>query len=196
MDNFLFTVARKRLEKKFKEELPEITAYGTVVSKAVPWGTVITEAEELIPVFLHPEVQATLSKYPHSVHLIHFTDQSSSTANHKKMLRFVFQLSNDPTEITTLLRMALHFIDLIADTPLSKAAKEKTALNRKRIAEAQLKQTHAERQELAQKRKYEKKLKELEQLENLSPEAQQKKEEKEQKRVMKKRGPKFKVHYG
>jgi len=63
-------------------------------------------------------------------------------------------------EMTTLLRMALHFIDLVARTKLTPQSKTRAEKKRARAAEEALRSSHSQRQEAAQQRKLEKKQKE------------------------------------
>jgi len=211
MEPFIFALVPKKEERNIRKENPDLARFctkstGSDYTSATLAAAgdlsvthcVLTDAEELEVVFLHHEVLTTLNKYLPFLHSFHFTDQFRHS-QHKKVISFVFHIPNNPKEIqkiSTLMRMVLHFVDLIANTKLPKHRKARAEKERAKVIEAKEKLSHAQRQEAAQQRKLSKKQKEEEKLDVLGPEAQRKKEMREQKKANRKKfQPKFKALY-
>jgi hypothetical protein len=201
MDPFIFAVVNNNEAKQFYKDNFDIAAYckeTSVEGEALEGMTVYTDCQEVVDELLYEHVRTTLAKYSHLFRSLHLTDQSKTYANQKKLLRFVYRLPGmeGMDELTTLLRMALHFIDLASRTKLSASAKARAEKKRAKVAEEASRAAHTQRQELAQQKKMEKKQKQQQRMASLSKEQQRKAEEKELKRQRKKRMPKFKVVYG
>jgi len=199
MDALIFAIVHEKQEKQFRQENDDISLYASKVSlqteDVLPNSlTILTDCEDLVPVFVHEQVSSTITKYLEYFVSLHFTDQAPSV-HYKKMLRFVYKLppADQMDKLSTLMRMALYFVDTVAQTRLSVQAKSRAEKQRTKAAEAAQKATHGQRQEAAQQRKLAKKQKEQA---NLSKDQQRKQQLRDQKKALKKRQPKFKVVYG
>jgi outer membrane lipoprotein-sorting protein len=191
---FVFAVVRKRDERKFRKANPD-TAFcggGNQIEGLPRSLVVLSELEELSSAFLTSqyEVLQTISKYESTFLKMHFTDQAVLSSKHSSSLSFEFKLPEDVSQmnqIALLTKMALHFIDLVAKTKLSKLGRQKTEKNRAKIVELTEKSAHQQRQEAAQQRKFEKLQQERLKYDTMSPEAQRKYDEKQYKKEMKKK---------
>ncbi|KAL6067960.1 hypothetical protein QOT17_008445 [Balamuthia mandrillaris] len=201
MEPFVFAVIKSKKEKQFVQENPDVAVFASKVGTQglLPSSfTVLTDCKDLVPTFLHEHVTATLIKYEPYFESLHFTDQYPSL-HFKKVLRFVFKIPPQQKmheNLEILLKMSLHFIDLVASTKVSAKAKSKAEKQRSKLESAARKEALQQRQEVAQQKKQEKKQTYLKELEKLPPEAQRRREEREYKRMLKKRMPKFKVSQG
>jgi len=204
MDTFVFAIVKKKEEKKFRTSAKDIetfTAPAISYSKLPSSFCVCSELEELLPILLHNEVLLTLSKYEDDILKIHMSDQGILTPQFPRSISMVCKLTQtkvaaDYEKWNVIMKMSIHFIDLLAKTILSKTSKQKAEKNRSHVATSLLKQTHIQRQEAAQQRKLEKIQKEKAELENLPEDVARKKEEKMAKKEAKRKQPKFKVVYG
>jgi len=198
-----FFERKKKKKKKFRKSVTDLSRFapGTITSiPGIPSSLVVcTETDELTPDLLNPEVQPVITKYENLIKRIHFSDQGLVSSSNKKSLQFVFKLPDNDSDmegIRILTRMAFYYIDLVAKTPLSKSAKQKTTSNRVKALEKASKEAHEQRQEAAQQRKLQKIQKQKAVIETLSPDQQVKAEERMHKREMKKKmHPKFKISY-
>jgi len=95
--------------------------------------------------------------------------------------------------LSRLIKMSIHFIDVVATTNLSSAALAHSKAKRKAIADAVYKAGHAQRQENLAKKKEEAKQKELAKLPEMSEAAKRKKEERDAKKLAKQNKPKVKI---
>jgi len=199
MEPLVFAVVKRKEERRYKSIYKDVSQFAPAMPFAPlpPTFTVFSESEELLPAFLSKEVLSTLANYEAEFVKMHFTDVSPKTAKYKKILQFVFRIPNgDMSKLITLTKMALHFIDQVAATQLTKLARQKVDKIRAKATEAVMKETLTQRQELIQQKKIEKKQKELAEIDTLTPEEQRKREEKNHKKELKKKQAKFKVSFG
>jgi len=197
--SFVFAIVNKK-EKQMTKECPDIAKFAAPVNfPALPNYIIYTDTPEVVASLLTVEITQTLKAYDQLVKFVYFSDQSAITPKYPKMLRFVYTLPNathDMGKLTTLIRMAFFFIDILANIRLSKMAATKNEKVRAKLVEQFAKQIHQDRQEIIQKKKSEQKRREEEKFEKLSPEAQKKWEEREYKKQLKEKQSKFKVKYG
>jgi hypothetical protein len=200
MQPFVFTLLKKREEKQFVKNHQDVAKYASPVAapRLSALYAVYAENDELVPAILTEEVVKTLNTYEQFVNSMYFSDQSSASRVFKKVLRFEYKLpsAQDMAKLSTLMKMTFYMIDHVAGFRLSKPALAKNEKVRSKLVEDVARQTHEQRQELAQKKKLEKKLKTDEMVEKMSPEAQKRWEEKEYRKQLTKKQPKFKVVYG
>jgi len=111
------------------------------------------------------------------------------------MLTFKFNLPTSTAnmeQLRPLIRMAIQFIDRVANKMLSTQARQKALQQRKIVAEKLFRASHAQRQEALTKRKEDLRKKEEEST-TLSPEALRRKEARERKEQLKRNKPKVKI---
>jgi len=175
--------------------------YGSLLkSDRLPESLVIlTDCPELERDFIDDNMARTLSKCDDLVCFLHFTDDFTPVypnLKYKKILRFKFIIPHgieDWERLNRLIRMSIHFIDVVATTNLSAAALIRAKGKRKMVADALFKAGHAQRQENLAKKKEEAKQKELAKLPELSEAGKKKKEERDQKKLAKQNRPKVKI---
>eukprot|EP01103_Thecamoeba_quadrilineata_P009817 TRINITY_DN1996_c0_g1_i1.p1 TRINITY_DN1996_c0_g1~~TRINITY_DN1996_c0_g1_i1.p1 ORF type:complete len:386 (-),score=73.93 TRINITY_DN1996_c0_g1_i1:1000-2157(-) len=183
MDRFVFAIVRKKEEKQMKKDLLDLKYVGKHESPLLPPNFVIlTDSDELIDQIIHKEVEMTLKKYAHLVQSIHVSDLNPFYAKYHKVIRFVFLLPqlDEMSSLDTLMRMTIHFIDLLRRIRISKQAKIKIDRDRTKIAQITIKEKEKERSE--EKEEAKKK--------DVDPEVLRKRQER---KMMKKHSPKFKV---
>ncbi|THG00935.1 hypothetical protein TEA_001338 [Camellia sinensis var. sinensis] len=135
-------------------------------------------------------------KYGKGFISMHFSDQYVGA--HKKKLVFKFALpdANHMADMTRLVALVPHYVDLIGRHKLSSQARSKTEAARQKAAQEAYKEYQNARQEALQKKKADQR-KLMEEAEaKLSAEALRKKEAKERARQMKKSMPKVKMTRG
>jgi len=201
MEPLVFAIVKKRDEKQLRKDFTDVASYTTTYPyPGVPSTlSILSESEELLPILLQQQVVATLAKYDDYLIQVYATDlQNTLFLKQKKHMRFVFKVppAAEMEKLTLLTKMMFYFIDVVGGLSLPASLKAKAEKKRAKAAELEYKATHAERQELAQKRKYEKKQKEEAVVQTLTKEQQRKKEERDYKLNLKKRTPKMKVMYG
>ncbi len=100
---------------------------------------------------------------------------------------------NEIEKMKPLLQLVFYSIEKVKRFRLSREGKLKAERNRQRVEEMFLKTTHAQRQEVAQMKREERKRAEKEKILNEEdPDKQRKWEEKEYRRELKKKAPKMK----
>lgn len=150
MEPFVFAICRKRAEKKMKKgnkDLDQLSS--SVKSRLLPEALVmLSDTPDLDTAFLDDRTCRTMSL--EWFRSLHFTDSGSVRFNAStKILRFQFRLPQDVSQLRLLTEMAIFFVDRVADTKLSSAAKQKNLLRRKQVAEKEFKATQQQRQEAA-----------------------------------------------
>jgi len=164
---------------------------------------ILTDCPELALDFIDDTVVTDLKEKEHLFVSLHFTDQNNSvpfysggTLNtNKKMLTFKFNLPKSMTnmdDLRPLIRMAIRYIDRVANKRLSTQARQKALQQRKIVAERLFRATHAQRQEALTKRKEDLRKKE-DDAAALSPDALRRKEARERKEALKRNKPKVKI---
>jgi len=111
------------------------------------------------------------------------------------MLTFKFNLPKSTANIEDLrplIRMAIQYIDRVANKRLSNLARQKASNQRKIVAEKLFKASHAQRQETLLKRKEDLRKKEEDSAAS-NPEALKRKEARERKEALKRNKPKVKI---
>jgi len=164
---------------------------------------ILTDCPELGLDFIDDTVANDLKEKEHLFVSLHFTDQNNSvpfygggTLNgNKKMLTFKFNLPKSTANIEDLrplIRMAIQYIDRVANKRLSNLARQKASNQRKIVAEKLFKASHAQRQETLLKRKEDLRKKEEDSAAS-NPEALKRKEARERKEALKRNKPKVKI---
>jgi len=206
MEPFVFAIVSKREEKQLRKDLKDLNSmftqnYTNIVPNFPKKLVILSELEEIIPAIITNEVLATIIKYEQYFIKMHFTDQNPyNTKTKKKLLRFVYALPaiTELEQLSTLMKMAIYFIDQVPKLYFSAQNKKTIEKNRMLAQEKLLKETHSQRQEAAQQRKIDKKQKEEEQKSQvpLTKEELKRREEKERKKELKKKQSKIKVVVG
>eukprot|EP01133_Synstelium_polycarpum_P010730 gene10730-12489_t len=181
MEPIVFAVVKQKAFKKFRADNNDVGLFASKVTNPVGLSAsyaVLGDTEFTAPLILRPEVISTLNS------LESFFDPHA--------LSFSFKLPKitDIEKISPLTNMAIHFIDFIATTKLTPQHKLKAEKLREKQRETLFKQAHQERQELAQKKKFDKEREEKEKIGKLTPEEQRKRDEKEYKKQLKQRSGK------
>lgn len=199
MDSFIFAIIRKRAEKKIRKQYKDLETFTTTHKPTHLTNTfvILTDSIELETEILDDKSIKVINKYETLLDSIHITDQLELPFNKsKKTLRFRFILPStiiDNEGLIQLTKMAIHYIDRIAEIRLSATTHTKNEMKRKKFVEQIQRASHKDRQEAAAKRKEELKRIEAEQLANLTPEQLKRKEEKEYKLALKKKSPRVKL---
>jgi len=161
---------------------------GLTKSKHLPPSLcILTDCPELERELLDDKVNRSLVEYEDIFSMMHLSDEGqSSFHNSKKVLRFKFLIPpiEQMERLRVLIKMAIHFIDVVATKKLSAQSRMRALQIRKLAADKLYRQTHTQRQEAYAKRK-ELKRKDDENA-TLTPEQQRKKELKEQRALLKK----------
>ncbi|EFA86472.1 DUF1682 family protein [Heterostelium album PN500] len=199
MEPMIFAVIKNKALKSFRENNNDIELFASKQTPPLHLNdsyTVLGDTECLPSLLLKPEVVSVLNKYESYFESMHFTDHSLINPKYPKTLSFSYKLPKikDIDNIHQLTLMSMYFIDYIASASLPKNIKAEKLREKQR--EAVFKQTHLERQEAAQKKKYEKEQKEKEKIAKLTPEEQRKRDEKEYKKELKKKQQKGRVIIG
>jgi len=78
MESFVFAIVKKKAEKQFIKDNPDVKECTTVITKLPPEFpksySVLSETEELVNKFIYEAVIKTLAKNEHDVQEIYFTD--------------------------------------------------------------------------------------------------------------------------
>ncbi|KAF5961535.1 hypothetical protein HYC85_002744 [Camellia sinensis] len=208
MDQVVFALAKKKAAKTMQKEVRDLQRFASLVSPpsnrkwVVDDLAVISESKEvagdLITEVVLEQVfgDKSFEKYGKGFISMHFSDQYVGA--HKKKLVFKFALpdANHMADMTRLVALVPHYIDLIGRHKLSSQARSKTEAARQKAAQEAYKEYQNARQEALQKKKADQR-KLMEEAEaKLSAEALRKKEAKERARQMKKSMPKVKMTRG
>jgi len=193
------------MKKKIRKATKDLENFSSIVKNPRLSNSlcVLTDCPELALDFVDDPVVKDLKEREHLFVSLHFTDQNNSvpfyaggTLNgNKKMLTFKFNLPKSTTnmdDLRQLVRMAIRFIDRVANKRLSTQARQKALQQRKIVAEKSFKASHAQRQEALTKRKEDLRKKE-EDTASLNPEALKRKEARERKEALKRNKPKVKI---
>ncbi|KAI8026841.1 Uncharacterized protein LOK49_LG02G02819 [Camellia lanceoleosa] len=208
MDQVVFALAKKKAAKTMQKEVRDLQRFASLVSPpsnrkwVVDDLAAISESKEvagdLITEVVLEQVfgDKAFEKYGKGFISMHFSDQYVGA--HKKKLVFKFALpdANHMADMTRLVALVPHYIDLIGRYKLSSQARSKTEAARQKAAQEAYKEYQNARQEALQKKKADQR-KLMEEAEaKLSAEALRKKEAKERARQMKKSMPKVKMTRG
>ncbi|GMP39372.1 hypothetical protein CsSME_00010235 [Camellia sinensis var. sinensis] len=208
MDQVVFALAKKKAAKTMQKEVRDLQRFASLVSPpsnrkwVVDDLAVISESKEvagdLITEVVLEQVfgDKAFEKYGKGFISMHFSDQYVGA--HKKKLVFKFALpdANHMADMTRLVALVPHYVDLIGRHKLSSQARSKTEAARQKAAQEAYKEYQNARQEALQKKKADQR-KLMEEAEaKLSAEALRKKEAKERARQMKKSMPKVKMTRG
>ncbi|KAL7205789.1 hypothetical protein ACSBR2_018664 [Camellia fascicularis] len=208
MDQMVFALAKKKAAKTMQKEVRDLQRFASLISPpsnrkwVVDDLAVISESKEvagdLITEVVLEQVfgDKAFEKYGKGFISMHFSDQYVGA--HKKKLVFKFALpdANHMADMTRLVALVPHYIDLIGRYKLSSQARSKTEAARQKAAQEAYKEYQNARQEALQKKKADQR-KLMEEAEaKLSAEALRKKEAKERARQMKKSMPKVKMTRG
>jgi len=198
MDDFVFACVKKKEEKKYRKNSPDLSAFtkGSQTLEDLNSVAIISELEELIPRLMNSPVVGALNKLNDEFVKIHISDQNLLTKDYKHSLQLEFKLPSDTEKRQAIMKLAFFLVDRVATAEVSKAGKQVAEKHRVKIQEAAMKESIAQRQEAMQQKKIEKIQKEKEKLEKLSPDEQRRHEEKQAKKDAKKRQPKMKVMFG
>lgn len=165
MEPFIFAVLTKRYEKRIQrahKDLKEHAKY-KLVSKNLPDTLVAwTDCPELEGAFLREErVIRALNKLSDLVISIHITDEGSlNFSSSTKVLRCKFRIPVEVERTQTLVKLAIHFIDLAITHRLSAQARIRAMKERKKWADEEYRASHTQRQEALVQRKEEMKRRE------------------------------------
>jgi len=217
MDSYVFCIANKKTAPRLAKEMNDINTFCPERKTPEKYGVsgdtfvLLNEIGEAASVLLDAKVISLLKKHEDCIDYIHFSDQFSGyklaedtqptkLPDVKKMLIFAFNFpsnsSRDLNEIEKmkpLLQLVFYSIEKVKRFRLSREGKLKAERNRQRVEEIFLKTTHAQRQEVAQMKREERKRAEKEKILNEEdPDKQRKWEEKEYRRELKKKAPKMK----
>ncbi|EGC37038.1 hypothetical protein DICPUDRAFT_54285 [Dictyostelium purpureum] len=206
MDPLVFALVKSKAIKKFKSDNNDVDLFcskytGSGISGLASSFGVLCDTEVLPSLLLKSEALQVINQNENLVECMHFSDHSLINPKYPKALRFVFKFpkQSEMDKLALLTKMAIHYIDVVANLELPKNYKAKADKLRDKAKEEIEKQAKLERQEELQKKKYEKKLKEKEAISKLTPEQQRKRDEKEYKQQLKKRtgaGGKTKIVLG
>ncbi|KAK5583826.1 hypothetical protein RB653_005428 [Dictyostelium firmibasis] len=205
MDPLIFALVKVKALKNFKSDNNDIDLFcsrytGSSISSLSPNFGVLCDTDILPSLLLKSEAIQVINQNENLIESMHFSDHSLINPKYPKTLKFVFKIpkSSEMDKLVLLTKMAIHYIDVVANLELPKNYKAKADKLRDKAKEKIEKQAQLERQEEIQKKKYEKKLKEKEEIGKLTPEQQRKRNEKEHQKQLKKRssGGKTKVMLG
>lgn len=194
MDPLIFAVIRNKALKKFKSDHQDVDLYCSKYGSTNLSNNyaVLCDTDVLPSLFLKNEVIDVLNNSESLVESILFSDHSPINEKYPKVIQGVFKFKKSEFDkLYKLGEMMMHYIDLVATTPLPKPYKQQAEKLRLKAKEQSIKQKHSERQEEAQRKKYEKLQKEKEAASKMTPEQQRKYDEKEHKRQLKKKSGKF-----
>ncbi|KAM9985428.1 hypothetical protein ACTFIZ_008971 [Dictyostelium cf. discoideum] len=205
MDPLVFALVKTKALKKFKSDNNDVDLFcskytGSSINTLSNSFGVLCDTDILPSLLLKQQEIQVINQNENLIECFHFTDHSLINPKYPKALKFVFKIpkASEMDKLVLLTRVALHYIDVVANLELPKNYKAKADKLRDKAKENIEKQAQLERQEEIQKKKFEKKLKEKEAIGKLTPEQQRKKDEKEYQKQLKKRtsGGKTKVILG
>ncbi|KAI1279562.1 PAT complex subunit CCDC47 [Halotydeus destructor] len=218
MDNYVFCLSTKKTATRLVKEMNDIATF-CPDRKSVEKLDVnddkfvmFNEIGEVASTLLDSKVTTVIDTFEDYIDYIQISDQYSGMKmpdetpmiklpEVNKTMVFAFNCSTTKTATTTesmenlkaLTQLVFYMLEKVKRLRLSREAKLKSDKNRQRVEAIYMKATHAQRQELAQTKREERRRVEKEKILNEEdPDKQRRWEEKEHKREMKRKTPRMK----
>ncbi|XXQ37238.1 Coiled-coil domain-containing protein 47 [Plasmodiophora brassicae] len=197
MEPFVLLLCRRRDEKRVRKTYSDVEQFAVRASQPAALKsigiTVLADTPEVVSELLDQRVLKVLTEHRDLFVSLYISDQSTyPMALSPASLRMDFLLPKTRSieRVRRLVEMSVFLIDQVASLKLSAVAKSRATAARAKVAQAQYRLTHEERQQQVMQRKIEALEKERD---GLSGEALKKFEQRQEKLAMKRRGPKMKI---
>ncbi|SPQ99536.1 unnamed protein product (mitochondrion) [Plasmodiophora brassicae] len=197
MEPFVLLLCRRRDEKRVRKTYSDVEQFAVRASQPAALKSigisVLADTPEVVSELLDQRVLKVLTEHRDLFVSLYISDQSTyPMALSPASLRMDFLLPKTRSieRVRRLVEMSVFLIDQVASVKLSAVAKSRATAARAKVAQAQYRLTHEERQQQVMQRKIESLEKERD---GLSGEALKKFEQRQEKLAMKRRGPKMKI---
>ncbi|XP_072179152.1 PAT complex subunit CCDC47-like [Diadema setosum] len=212
MDSFILFLGSKKVANRMQKDMQDLSQYcgdkrGGEKYGLPPSTVVLAELGEVVNGVLDTKVLNCLNSHPEMFDYMHISDQFSGPKpsaeeeqptkmpETQKVLICNFKVpgngrcsKSDIEDMLPMMKMVIYLVDKIKRYRLSKEGKMKAERSRAKVAESFVKLAHAQRQELAQQRREDKRRAEKDRLLNEEdPDKARRLEDKQYKKEMRKR---------